>query len=501
MHPAGIVQAREVNSRGHVPPRCVAGVPMHPVGTGGLHLVHQGAYALPEEVVYLQAHRSVCVQTIGDDGAGVEGVGRVGRQARRLGRDRRLGRRACDVGHRQRVGPRLVPVARYPRVIGPALRWRERHAAITAAPEVVVVAAGLVASLAVVDRPEIGVAKRAAPARAARQVELVGAPRLEIDGEPVLILRDPDGARDRATNCDPSGGGIVVGQVCVALRDALTRILILAGSGRLLLIRRRTPHRRRDTLRQCPTVLRADRGRGAARRPGRERHRHVTVRVRLDRQLPQIPAPVHPAGLRRPAPGHRHDVLPQPLAVHPAERLAERHPERERRLPVMLRRHALERRRQLRRTLVQTPHRRRDVLRQRPPVRRADRARLVARAPRRQRHRHVTVRVRLDLDLPHDLPVLAAHRAFPCAARRIAAYGAHRRHFAALDFHAVRAHVLRRLAERHPDLDRLRPVVLIWRRREPRPQRHPPCRCPHGTAACWGAPSERRRSETSAPPR
>ncbi len=139
----------------------------------------------------------------------------------------------------------------------------------------------------------------------------------------------------------------------------------------------------------------------------------------------------------------------------------------------MLRRHALERRRQLRRTLVQTPHRRRDVLRQRPPVRRADRARLVARAPRRQRHRHVTVRVRLDLDLPHDLPVLAAHRAFPCAARRIAAYGAHRRHFAALDFHAVRAHVLRRLAERHPDLDRLRPVVLIWRRREPRPQRHP----------------------------
>ena len=80
-----------------------------------------------------------------------------------------------------------------------------------------------------------------------------------------------------------------------------------------------------------------------------------------------------------------------------------------------------------------------------------------------------TVRVRLDLDLPHDLPVLAAHRAFLCAARGLAVHRAHRRHFAALDFHAARAHVFDRVAESHPDLDRLRTVVLIRRRREPRP--------------------------------
>ena len=102
------------------------------------------------------------------------------------------------VGHAQRVAPYLVPVARHPRVVGPALRWRECHPAVAAAGEVVVVAARLVLSLAVVDRPEKGVRQRPAPARAARQVEPVGPARFELDREPVLIARGPDGAGGRS---------------------------------------------------------------------------------------------------------------------------------------------------------------------------------------------------------------------------------------------------------------------------------------------------------------
>ena len=67
------------------------------------------------------------------------------------------------VGHAQRVAPYLVPVARHPRVVRPALRCRERHPAVPAAVEVVVVAVRLVLSLVVVDRPEKGVRKRPAP--------------------------------------------------------------------------------------------------------------------------------------------------------------------------------------------------------------------------------------------------------------------------------------------------------------------------------------------------
>ena len=125
------------------------------------------------------------------------------------------------VGHAQRVAPYLVPVARHPRVVRPALRCRERHPAVPAAVEVVVVAVRLVLSRAVVDGPEKGVRQRPAPARAARQVELVGPPRFEFDREPVLIAVCPDGAGGRAADRDPAGSGVVVGQVRVPLRDAL----------------------------------------------------------------------------------------------------------------------------------------------------------------------------------------------------------------------------------------------------------------------------------------
>ena len=119
---------------------------------------------------------------------------------------------------------------------------------------------------------------------------------------------------------------------------------------------------------------------------------------------------------------------------------------------------------------LRTPHRRRDPLRQRTPVRGADRPRLFARTPRVNPHRQVVVRARLDLEIPDDLSGIPA-------ARGLAAHGAHRGHFAALDLHAVLAHGLRALvdclAERHPHLDPLLAAVVLGRRRhEPRRQRY-----------------------------
>ena len=55
-------------------------------------------------------------------------------------------------------------------------------------------------------------------------------------------------------------------------------------------------------VRQRPAVRRAHRRRSAAGRPGHECHRYGRKRVRLDRHLPQVPAPVHPAGRSSPGP-------------------------------------------------------------------------------------------------------------------------------------------------------------------------------------------------------
>ena len=82
------MQAGEVNPRGHAPTLSVACVPHNPIGAGGLYVIHERPQVLPQGIVDVQAHGSICVQTIGDDGARVEGVGKVGCQPQRL-----LGRR------------------------------------------------------------------------------------------------------------------------------------------------------------------------------------------------------------------------------------------------------------------------------------------------------------------------------------------------------------------------------------------------------------------------
>ena len=92
------MQAGEVNPRGHAPTLSVACVPHNPIGAGGLYVIHERPQVLTQGIVDVQAHGSVCVQAIGDDGARVEGVGKVGRQARRL-----LGRRFHA---KQLCGPR-----------------------------------------------------------------------------------------------------------------------------------------------------------------------------------------------------------------------------------------------------------------------------------------------------------------------------------------------------------------------------------------------------------
>ena len=126
VHAFRMDQAQEIHPRGHAPTRRVARVPMHPVDTGRLRLVHQGAYALPEEVVDLQAHRSVRIQPVGDDGVAVEGVGRVGRQPRRPVRDRRLGRR-LDFFDRQLVVAPLEGLAARRDVMGAIGMGVKRH--------------------------------------------------------------------------------------------------------------------------------------------------------------------------------------------------------------------------------------------------------------------------------------------------------------------------------------------------------------------------------------
>ena len=118
------------------------------------------------------------------------------------------------VAHRQRVAPDLVAVARHPHVVAPAVRWRERHAAVAAAVEIVVVGARLVAPVAVVDRPQVRVGERAAPARAALQVELVGPSPHQLDGKPVLVVGGLDGAGGGAADGDRAGG-LCVGRIIV----------------------------------------------------------------------------------------------------------------------------------------------------------------------------------------------------------------------------------------------------------------------------------------------
>ena len=162
-----------------------------------------------------------------------QGDGIMGRRAGKSGGFRWDGLLRRHVGHAQRVSSRLVAVPRHPRVVGPALRGRERHPAVPAVAEIIVVAGRLVASRAVVDRPEVGVGEGAAPARAAREVELVGPFRCEVHREAVVVARGADGAGGRAADRHPTGRGVVVGQVRVALGDAGRRgaVLRLYGMG------------------------------------------------------------------------------------------------------------------------------------------------------------------------------------------------------------------------------------------------------------------------------
>ena len=101
------------------------------------------------------------------------------------------------------VAAYLVPVPRHPRVVGSTLRRRKRHTAVSAPPEIVVVASRLVTPLAVVDRPEIGVRKRSAPAGAALEIKPVGPPPFKLHREPVLIVGNLDRARDRTARHRP----------------------------------------------------------------------------------------------------------------------------------------------------------------------------------------------------------------------------------------------------------------------------------------------------------
>ena len=131
---------------------------------------------------------------------------RCHRFRRRLDRWRVLHRPRRHVRHPQRVAPGLVAVPRRSHVVRPARRWRERHPAVAAAAEVVVVAARLVAPLAVVDGSQESVAERPAAARAASEVELVGPPGLQLHREPVLVMGRLNGPGGRAAHGDGARG-------------------------------------------------------------------------------------------------------------------------------------------------------------------------------------------------------------------------------------------------------------------------------------------------------
>ena len=124
--------------------------------------------------------------------------------------------------------------------------------------------------------------------------------------------------------------------------------------------RRRARHHRCGDHRQEPPARRAHRARGSAGLRQLERDHHHVLRGRLDLDFPEVAPLAHrlrPGHLAAP---HLHAVVPE-LRCIGRYLVAERNPEAERRLPVVLRRQALEARRQdgarhrRRRAVVQLP--------------------------------------------------------------------------------------------------------------------------------------------------
>ena len=180
---------------------------------------------------------------------------------------------------------------------------------------------------------------------------------------------------------------------------------------------RRAGDRRRRRVGELPPVPApgADRPGDRALAPARQRDRHVFVRVGLDRDPPQVVAPLHSARRGHLAPVHRERIVAHRPEADP-DLLAERHPEVERVLPVMRLRQALEARRQRRPGLgTRAGHDVRRHHRQGSAVRCADRALRLAILRRGQSDRQILAAVRRDRDLPHAaLPVdagRAGHRA------------------------------------------------------------------------------------------
>ena len=136
------------------------------------------------------------------------------------------------------------------------------------------------------------------------------------------------------------------------------------------------------------------------------------------------------------------------------------HLEAEGALAVVRLRHSLELRRQCRAVSGRAGHRQHRLIRQPPSVRRADRARRIAGAPRRERERHRLVRGRREGDLPQVAAPLHAPGGLDRASRR-------RHGLVAQRLVADRD----RLAEHQPDRERARAVMGFRRRLEAGRQR------------------------------
>ena len=127
--------------------------------------------------------------------------------------------------------------------MGAALARGERHPAVVGPAPVVVRGAGEQVALRIVDAPQVRVAQRAVSRRAAPQIDGVGAPRHQLDGEPVAVARALDVARGRLANRDPAGRGRVGGEIrSGGLRHRLPRGRLKWGCGRLRRGRRVVHH-------------------------------------------------------------------------------------------------------------------------------------------------------------------------------------------------------------------------------------------------------------------
>ena len=153
------------------------------------------------------------------------------------------------VRHLHLVGPLAVGPGPGRDVVRAGLGRGEGPPAVVGPAPVVVRGAGEQVALRIVDAAQVRVAQGAVSRGAAPQIDGVGAPRHQLDGEPVAVARALDVAGGRLADRDPAGRGRAGGEIrSGGFRPGLPRGLRKRGCGRLRRRRGRRVVRHRELV-------------------------------------------------------------------------------------------------------------------------------------------------------------------------------------------------------------------------------------------------------------